>query len=99
MNIHIRKPRNYASSLFLMLVSQSGAFQFTNSRDKDDTQPEWLVRQFAKLPKSDISFYLDVGLMENPAGGGTTLLRANRHHDPVHWRRTLPDALIAMLAR
>ncbi len=103
--------------IFGKVLSQSGAFQFRNSHDADSDEPEWLARQFAQAPKSDVFFYLDVGRLEDrPEGnGGTTLLVANRHlrdvlkargyrfnyvevyadHDPVHWRRTLPEALIA----
>jgi enterochelin esterase-like enzyme len=106
--------------VFGKVISQSGSFQFKNQNDAD-RGPEWLIRQFAALPKSNVFFHLDVGQMEDrPEGNdGTTLLASNRHlrdvlkargygvhyvevysdHDPVHWRRTLPDALIATLGR
>jgi enterochelin esterase family protein len=106
--------------VFGKVLSQSGSFQFKNQNDAD-RRPEWLIRQFATLPKSNVFFHLDVGQMEDrPEGNdGTTLLASNRHlrdvlkargygvhyvevysdHDPVHWRRTLPDALIATLGR
>ena len=105
--------------VFGEVLAQSGAFQFNNSNDADKEEPEWLARQFAKMPKSNVFFYLEVGLMEDRPGGGTTLLASNRHlrdvltakgyrvhysevysdHDPVHWRRTLPEALIAILGQ
>jgi enterochelin esterase-like enzyme len=106
--------------VFGKVLSQSGSFQFGNQNDADRNEPEWLVRQFANAPKSNLVFHLDVGQMEDRAEGnsGTTLLASNRHlrdvlkakgygvhyvevyadHDPVHWRRTLPEALMAMLA-
>jgi enterochelin esterase-like enzyme len=105
--------------VFGKVLSQSGAFQLSNKKDADGNEPEWIARQFARVPKSSVSFYLEVGQLEDrPEGnGGTSLLAANRHlrdilalkgyavryvevyadHDPVHWRRTLPDALIATL--
>jgi len=105
--------------VFGKVLSQSGAFQFSNKKDIDNEEPEWLARQFAQAPKSNVFFCLEVGRMENrPEGNdGTTLLAANRHlrdvlkakgysvhylevysdHDPVHWRRTLPEALMVIL--
>jgi enterochelin esterase-like enzyme len=106
--------------VFGKVVSQSGSFQFKNQNDSDRAT-EWLIRQFATVPKSNVFFHLDVGQMEDrPEGNeGTTLLASNRHlrdllkargygvhyvevysdHDPVHWRRTLPEALIATMGR
>ena len=105
--------------VFGKVLSQSGAFQFSNKNDADNDEPEWLARQFAQRPKSNVFFCLEVGRMEDrPEGnGGTTLLASNRHlrdvlmakgygvhyfevygdHDPVHWRRALPAALMVIL--
>jgi enterochelin esterase family protein len=106
--------------VFGAVLAQSGAFQFNNSHSADDgTAPEWIVRQFQQSPKLAVTFFLEVGLMEDRTSPGSdvTLLSSNRRlrdvltakgypvqyrevyadHDPVHWRRTLPDALMALL--
>jgi enterochelin esterase family protein len=87
--------------VFGKVLAQSGAFQIRNSHDASDQEPEWLTRQFSTAAKNQISFYLDVGTMENrPEGNdGTSLLGSNRHlrDVPVHWRRLLPDALTFLL--
>lgn len=107
--------------IFGQVLAQSGAFQFSNSHDTTDHEPEWIVRSIVRRPARHVSFYLEVGRVEDrPEGNeGTSLLAANRHlrdvliakgyavrytevygdHDPVHWRRTLPEALIATLRR
>jgi enterochelin esterase family protein len=105
--------------VFGKVLSQSGAFQISNKNDVDNNEPEWLARQFAQGPKSNVFFCLEVGQMEDRSEGndGTTLLASNRHlrdvlkakgygvhyfevygdHDPVHWRRALPAALMVVL--
>jgi enterochelin esterase family protein len=105
--------------VFGAVLAQSGAFQERNPHDASSPEPEWLARQFASAPKSELSFYLEVGSVESrPEGNdGTSLLASNRHlrdvliargfavsytetygdHDPVHWRRMLPDALMHLL--
>lgn len=101
------------------VLAQSGAFQIRNGQDRSSQEPEWLARQFITAPRAPISFYLEVGTLENrPEGNdGTSLLASNRHlrdilnargfaveyaetygdHNPVHWRRMLPDALEFLL--
>jgi enterochelin esterase-like enzyme len=105
--------------VFGKVLAQSGAFQFANSDDKSSHEPEWLARQFITASRGQMSFYLEVGTLENrPEGNdGTSLLASNRHlrdvlttrgitvqyeetygdHDPVHWRRMLPDAFEFLL--
>lgn len=105
--------------IFGEVLGQSAALQFNNSHATDDNKAsEWLVRQFEQAPKLKVTFYLEVGLMEDRTspGSNVTLLSSNRRlrdvlrtegydvryrevyadHDPLHWRRTLPDALMAL---
>jgi enterochelin esterase-like enzyme len=98
--------------VFGKVLSQSGSF-LMNNRNADGGKGDWIVRQFTIAPKSDVSFCLEAGQMEE----GTGLLDSNRHlrdvllangyrvhyfevfgaHEPVHWRRTLPEELITTL--
>jgi enterochelin esterase family protein len=103
--------------IFGKVISQSGSFQ-VQKKGEDNDEPEWLARQLARAPKSDVFFCLEVGRMEYVPPGPTSLLASNRHlrdilqakgyavhyfemsadHDPIHWRRALPEALLATLA-
>lgn len=65
--------------VFGKVLSQSGAFQVNNPKDVGNQEPEWLARQFAKMPKSNIFFCMEAGRLEDRQGDGTSLLAANRH--------------------
>jgi len=67
--------------LFGNVLSQSGAFWRGN--EASNAPPyEWLTDQFAKSPKRDLRFFLDVGSRETVGalgGAAPSLLDANRH--------------------
>ena len=52
----LRKP-----ALFGNVLSQSGAFWW---RPPGDVESDWLAKQFAAEPRSNVKFYMDVGLLE-----------------------------------
>jgi enterochelin esterase-like enzyme len=98
--------------VFGKVLSQSGSFSMNNPAE-DGGREEWLVRQFAQAPKRDVFFSLEVGQMEvatNVLASNRHLrdvLAAKGYevhyfevfgaHEPVHWRRTLPESLEATL--
>lgn len=43
---------------------QSGSYFWS---PPDDPEPEWLARQFARMSRLPLRFYMDVGLLENGA--------------------------------
>ena len=47
--------------IFGNILSQSGSFWW---KPEDDSEYEWLARQFVASPKLSLNFYLDVGLLE-----------------------------------
>jgi enterochelin esterase-like enzyme len=83
----LRKP-----ALFGNVLSQSGAFWW---RPPGDVESDWLAKQFAAEPRSNVKFYIDVGLLEagstdgaplnwltkvdQPIPYGPSMLLANRH--------------------
>lgn len=75
--------------VFGRVLAQSASF-WLNNHDADEGEPEWVARQFMRAPKSDVTFWIDVGRMEIVANesdrmfppfvpGSTSLLAANRH--------------------
>jgi len=64
--------------LFGNVLSQSGWFGW---KPEDDSEYEWLPRQFAATPQLLLRFYLDAGLFETdtPSGDQPSLLLSNRH--------------------
>lgn len=52
--------------LFGNVLSQSGFFAWAPDifQPADDSEHEWLIRQFATSPRLPLRFYLDVGLLE-----------------------------------
>jgi enterochelin esterase family protein len=68
-------------TIFGNVLSQSGAF-WRGNEGSNDAPYEWLTQQYAKLPKVDVRFFLDVGAMETHGalgGAAPSLLDANRH--------------------
>ena len=68
-------------TLFGNVLSQSGAF-WRGNEASNDAPYEWLTQQYAKSPKVNVRFFLDVGAMETRGalGGAAPSLRdANRH--------------------
>lgn len=64
--------------LFGKVLAQSPAFWW---RPRNESEPEWLARQFAASPRLPLHFYLDVGLLEDRAEGhqGVSQLVSTRH--------------------
>jgi enterochelin esterase-like enzyme len=64
--------------VFGNVLSQSGSFWWAPD---NDTEAEWLARQFVTSPKLPVRFFLEVGLMEagpTPHGGPSQVV-VNRH--------------------
>ncbi len=65
--------------VFGNVLSQSGAFRWT----PQDTEHEWLARQFAIREKLPLKFYIEAGTLEVNSlldlGDGPNLIIANRH--------------------
>lgn len=61
--------------LFGKVLSQSGSFWWS---PKNDNEPEWLTRQFAKKKKENIKFYLNAGTYET-GFLPLDILETNRH--------------------
>lgn len=66
------------SDTFGGVLSQTGWFRW---HPDDDSEHEWLARQFAASPRLPLHFYLDVGSLENARmlDGGPSQLVVNRH--------------------
>ena len=64
--------------IFGNVLSQSGAFMYSPT---EESEPEWLIRQFAASPRLPLRFHLDCGLMEaQPTDGAVpNIVMANRH--------------------
>ena len=63
--------------LFGNVLSQSGTYGRSPS---GDTEPEWLARWIAELPRLPIRFHLEAGTMESdPGRSGVSILQSNRH--------------------
>jgi enterochelin esterase-like enzyme len=98
--------------VFGNVLSQSGSF-LMHKPGEDGDQEEWLVRQFAQAPKGDVLFCLEAGQMEVATnllgsnrhlrdvlvakGYGVHYFEVFGAHEPVHWRRTLPESLATTL--
>ena len=68
--------------IFGKVLSQSGAFWWRakGSQSKDSSEEfEWLTCQFAVSEKQPLSFYLDVGLLEDWFETPPSILLTNRH--------------------
>ena len=68
-------------SLFGNVLSQSGAYWRGNEVSSSPPY-EWLTRQYETLPRADIRFFMDVGLLESGDardGSVPSLLDANRN--------------------
>jgi enterochelin esterase-like enzyme len=71
--------------LFGNVLSQSGAF-WRGSEGSNAAPFEWLTEQYAKSPKKDIHFVLDVGALETRgtlSGTAPSILEANRRLNAV----------------
>src|SRR5262245_34470520 len=64
-------------TLFGNVLSQSGAFWW---RPPGEAESDWLAKQFAAAPRSDVKLYMDVGLLEGESTEGA----------PLNWL-TMPD--------
>jgi enterochelin esterase family protein len=64
--------------LFGKVLAQSAALWW---RPHDESEPEWLARQFVTGPRLPLRFYLDVGLLEDWTEGdeGVSQLVSTRH--------------------
>jgi len=64
--------------LFGNVISQSGWFGW---KPEDDTEHEWMARQFAHATKASVRFYLEAGSLEFDEGSRDqpSLLLSNRH--------------------
>jgi enterochelin esterase family protein len=64
--------------VFGNVLSQSGAFWPGHRRE--DTEREWLTRQYESAPRRSVRFVLQVGVMERHStpGDGPSILRTNR---------------------
>lgn len=62
------------------VLAQSGAF-WRGFDGEGASEPEWLAKQFATLPKRDTRFYLEVGGAETREAGGSgiSIKVANEH--------------------
>jgi enterochelin esterase-like enzyme len=62
--------------VFGNVLSQSGSFWW---KPEDQSEPEWLTKQFISSPRLNIRLFLEVGLMEEGASlTGPSVLVANR---------------------
>ena len=68
--------------IFGNVLSQSGGFMYS---PPEESEPEWLIRQFASSPALPIRFHVDAGLMEDWSLEGTapSILMTNRHFRDV----------------
>jgi enterochelin esterase-like enzyme len=64
--------------LFGMILAMSGAFDW---KPDDDSEYEWLARQYADGPTLPLRFYMTVGLLESltPFMDGPDFVTTNRH--------------------
>ncbi|QSQ23282.1 enterochelin esterase [Pyxidicoccus parkwayensis] len=64
--------------VFGNVLSQSGSFWWA---PEDAEEHEWLTARFAAMPRKDVRFYLNVGLLERgpSPGNSPSQLVANRH--------------------
>lgn len=72
--------------LFGGVISQSGSFWWPIP---DEGEPGWLIREVAHLPRSDVRFYLDVGIHETltgPGGAPCQLTVVRQMHDALRAR-------------
>lgn len=73
--------------IFGNVLSQSGAFQWKPGHDPfqpdsgEESEDEWLIREYAIGPLQDVRFYLDVGIFDSRTlpGERPGILLANRH--------------------
>jgi enterochelin esterase family protein len=70
--VAFRYPRAFGK-----VLAQSGSFWWSPTRDPSrpeafdpNSEPTWMVRQFAASPKLPLKFYLDAGWYEGGEGGG-----------------------------
>jgi enterochelin esterase-like enzyme len=94
------------------VLSLSGSYWWS---PKDDGESEWLLRQFARAPRSDLRFFVSVGTMEERA----SQLVANRHlrdvliargysieyqefngvHDYLDWRDSFVQGMLELIGQ
>jgi len=71
--------------VFGNILCQSGSFWWTPERaagfeNDAEGEPGWLAKQFLKVPKLPLKFYMDAGSFEvDTAGGGGAILEPSRH--------------------
>lgn len=80
----LRKP-----ALFGNVLSQSGAFWW---RPPGEQESDWLAKQFAAAPRSNVKFYMDVGLLEAESTDGAPLDWLTRPDQPIPYG---PSMLLA----
>lgn len=66
------------SNVFGVVLSQTGWFRW---HPDDDSEHEWLAREFIASPTQPVRYYLDVGILEHARmlDGGPSQLVSNRH--------------------
>jgi enterochelin esterase-like enzyme len=62
-HLGLRRP-----DLFRGVIAQSGSYWWPGPDEGDE--PDWLIHETARLPRSGVRFYLDVGSQETFAGSG-----------------------------
>ncbi len=96
--------------LFGNVLSLSGSYWWA----REGEEPGWLTREYVKVPRLPLRFYLQAGLFEGPR-----ILDSNRHlrdvllakgyeveqveypagHDYLQWRGSLPCGLVSLLGK
>ena len=69
--------------VFGNVIAQSGSFWWSPANESED---EWLTRQYAKNAKLPVRFFISIGLMESEhafRGALPSMLQANRHFRDV----------------
>jgi enterochelin esterase family protein len=95
--------------VFGNVISQSGSFWWTPA---NDSAPDWMAREVARLGRLPVNFFIEVGAMEIPPQLDTNrrvrdALRANGYdvvyrefngnHTYLQWRGGIADGLMALI--
>ena len=65
--------------IFGMVLAQSGAFWWEPT-STDDAEPNWIAREFIRVPQVPVRFYMEAGIYEvDLQGKGGGILENSRH--------------------